>query len=49
MTARRPRMLADLPSSRSQPPRPNSVISTAVYHLAQHYRRAPDQLSEADL
>jgi integrase/recombinase XerD len=48
MTALRQRMLADL-QLRGLAPKTQPCYIEAVHHLAQHYRRAPDQLSEEEL
>jgi hypothetical protein len=48
MTALRGRMREDLPL-RGLAPRTPQCSLAAVTHLAQHYRRAPDQLREAAL
>ena len=48
MTALRRRMLEDL-QLRGLAPRTQQCYVQAVHQLAQHYRRAPDQLSEAEL
>lgn len=48
MTALRRRMLADL-QLRGLAPRTQQCYVEAVKHLTQHYRRAPDQISEDEL
>jgi integrase/recombinase XerD len=48
MTALRRRMLEDL-QLRGLSPRPQPCYREAVKHLAQHYRRAPDHMSEEEL
>jgi integrase/recombinase XerD len=48
MTALRRRMLEDL-QLRGLAPKTQQCYLDAVKHLAQHYRRAPDQISEEDL
>ena len=48
MTALRQRMLADL-QLRGLAPKTQQCDIEAVHHLAQHDRRAPDQLSEEEL
>jgi len=48
MTALRRRMLEDL-QLRGLAPRTQQCYLEAVKHLAQHYRRSPDQLSEEEL
>jgi integrase/recombinase XerD len=48
MTALRRRMLEDL-QLRGLSPRTQQCYLEAVKHLAQHYRRAPDHISEAEL
>jgi site-specific recombinase XerD len=48
MTALRRRMLEDR-QLRGLAPKTQQCYLDAVKHLAQHYRRAPDQMSEADL
>jgi integrase/recombinase XerD len=48
MTALRQRMLADL-QLRGLAPKTQQCYLEAVHHLAQHYRRAPDQISEEEL
>jgi integrase/recombinase XerD len=48
MTALRHRMLEDL-QLRGLAPRTQQCDIEAVKHLSQHYRRAPDQLNEAEL
>ena len=48
MTALRRRMLEDLPR-RGLAPRTPPCDLDAVKHLAQHYRRAPDRMSEEEL
>ena len=48
MTALRRRMLEDL-QLRGLAPRTQQCYLEAVTHLAQHYRRAPDRISEEEL
>jgi integrase/recombinase XerD len=48
MTTLRRRMLEDL-QLRGLAPRTQQCYLDAVYHLAQHYQRSPDQVSEEDL
>jgi hypothetical protein len=48
MTARRRRMLADLPR-RGLAPRTHQWYRDAVKPLTQHYRRAPDQIRAEEL
>jgi integrase/recombinase XerD len=48
MTALRRRMLDDL-QLRGLAPRTQQCYVEAVKHLAQHYRRAPDQISEEEI
>jgi integrase/recombinase XerD len=48
MTPLRRRMLEDL-QLRGLAPRPQPCYLDAVKHLAQHYRRAPDHISEEAL
>src|SRR6266540_2716688 len=48
MTALRRRMLEDL-QLRGLAPKTQQCYLQAVHHLAQHYRRAPDQISEEEL
>jgi len=48
MTALRRRMLEDL-QRRGLAPKTQPCDVAAVHQLAQHYRRAPDQISEAEL
>lgn len=48
MTTLRRRMLEDL-QLRGLAPKTQQCYVTAVQQLAQHYRRSPDQLSEAEL
>ena len=48
MTALRRRLLEDL-QLRGLSPRTQQCYLEAVKHLAQHYRRAPDHISEEEL
>lgn len=48
MTTLRRRMLEDL-QLRGLAPKTQPCDVAAVHHLAQHYRRPPDQLSEEEL